>query len=103
MRTAIAAAVAALFLAGPVLAAAGETPAAAQGEAKVVIPVAGMHCGGCAQNVDKAVTALSGVKSSDTDVDKAETTVTYDAGKVKVDAIRKAIEKAGYKPGAPKA
>ncbi|BDG04537.1 heavy-metal-associated domain-containing protein [Anaeromyxobacter oryzae] len=102
MRTFVAAAVAALFLSVPVLAAAGEAPAAARADAKVVIPVSGMHCGGCAANIDKAVTALQGVKSADTDIDKAQTVVTYDASKVEVAAIVKAIEKAGYKPGTPK-
>lgn len=101
MKTFLAALVAASFLAAPLVASATDAPAA-QAETKVVIPVSGMHCGSCADNVDKAVRAVAGVKSSETSLDTSATTVVYDAKQVKVDALVAAIQKAGYKPGAPK-
>jgi copper chaperone CopZ len=78
--------------------------AAAEGAtARATIPVAGMHCGGCAEHIDAALTAVPGVKSAETDIEKAQTVVVYDPAQVKPAALVKAIEEAGYKPGAAKA
>jgi copper ion binding protein len=75
--------------------------AAASGPATAVIPVKGMHCGGCTSHVTEAVKKLDGVKSVDTDLDKAQATVVFDAAKVKPDQIVAAIKSTGYEPGAP--
>lgn len=79
--------------------AAGE--AESKGQATAVIPVKGMHCGGCTSHVTEAVKKLDGVKSVATDLDKAQATVVFDAAKVKPDQIVAAIKSTGYEPGTP--
>jgi Cu+-exporting ATPase len=70
--------------------------------AKAVIPVKGMHCGGCASHVNEAVQKLDGVKSVKTDLEKARTTVVYDPALLKPEQIVAAIAATGYEPGKPK-
>ena len=76
--------------------------AAQAATAQAVIPVKGMHCGGCAAHVNEAVQKLEGVKSVDTSLEKASTTVVYDPAKVKPEQIVAAIAGTGYEPGTPK-
>jgi copper ion binding protein len=75
--------------------------AAAAAGTTAVIPVKGMHCGGCVGTVTDAVKKLDGVKSVDTDLEKAQTTVVFDAAKVKPEQIVAAIAATGYEPGKP--
>jgi copper ion binding protein len=70
--------------------------------AKAVIPVKGMHCGGCVSHVNEAVQKLDGVKSVNTDLEKARTTVVFDPARVKPEQIVAAIAETGYEPGKPK-
>ncbi|MGQ3027834.1 MAG: heavy-metal-associated domain-containing protein [Ferrovibrionaceae bacterium] len=56
------------------------------------LEVSGMTCGGCARSVTRAVQAVPGV--SQVAVDLAAATVTVEGGAP--DAIRAAIERAGY-------
>jgi copper ion binding protein len=78
-------------------------PAKAKGAtATAVIPVKGMECGGCVSHVNEAVRKLDGVKSVDTDLDKASTTVVYDPARLKPEQIVAAIAETGYQPGTPK-
>ena len=54
---------------------------------------------GCARKVVKSLTAVSGVKSADADVDAKTVTVTPEADKTpSPKAMWEAIENAGYKP-----
>ncbi len=76
--------------------------ARAAASATAVIPVKGMSCGGCVSHVNEAVKKLAGVKSVDTDLDKAQTTVVFDPAKLKPEQIVAAIAETGYEPGAPK-
>jgi copper chaperone len=101
----------AAFVAAALLAlstrAAEPTPAApakavVPASATAVIPVKGMHCGGCVNHVNEAVKKLDGVKSVDTSLEKARTTVVFDPAKVKPEQIVGAITESGYEPGAPK-
>ena len=75
--------------------------AAVPASATAVIPVKGMHCGGCVNHVNEAVKKLDGVKSVETDLAKEQTTVVFDPAKVKPDQIVAAIAKSGYEPGTP--
>jgi copper chaperone len=75
--------------------------ATAAGAATAVIPVKGMTCGGCVAHVNEALQKIDGVKSVDTNLDDARTTVVYDPAKVKPERIVKAIAAAGYEPGKP--
>ena len=64
-------------------------------------------CGMCADNIEKAVGGVEGVRSVTVDLDKHTAHVTYDAGKANIAAIENAIVKAGYaandKPADPAA
>jgi copper chaperone len=70
-------------------------------EATTVIPVKGMSCGGCVAHVNEGLRKVVGVKSVTTDLEKAQTTVVYDAAKVKPDKLVAAIAETGYEPGKP--
>lgn len=74
---------------------------AAAATATAVIPVKGMSCGGCVAHVNEEVGKVPGVKSVDTSLDDARTTVVYDPAKVSPEQLAKAIAKAGYEPGKP--
>ncbi len=63
----------------------------------VTIPIGGMTCAACAQRVEKAVGRLDGVVSASVNLATEKATVTYDPQRVRVSAIREAIEKAGYR------
>jgi copper chaperone len=103
MKTAIAFAVAACLLAAPAArAAAPAAPAAAAtADARVTIPVGGMTCGGCVNNVSGKLQAVEGVKSVAVDLEKKQAVVTYDAAKCSPEALAAAITAAGFEPGAP--
>lgn len=61
-----------------------------------VLNVEGMSCMHCANAVKKSVGSLAGVGKVDVDLEKKKVNVEYDQEKVKLDAIKKAIEEAGY-------
>jgi copper ion binding protein len=104
MKTA-AALIAASLLAIP-LARAAEPAAkpaveAKAGDATVTIPVGGMTCGGCVNNVGGKLRAVPGVKSVDVNLDAKRAVVTYDAAKATVKALTDAITDAGFEAGTP--
>lgn len=61
-----------------------------------VFRVPGMSCGHCRMAITQAVKAVAGVAEVAVDLGTKEVTVTYDPGKATPDAIRAAIEEAGY-------
>jgi len=65
--------------------------------AKVTIPIGGMTCAACAKRIEKAVGKLEGVASTSVNFATEKATVTYDPQKIRLSAIKAAIEKAGYK------
>lgn len=63
------------------------------------IKVNGMHCANCKAAVEKAVSAISGVKSAKVDLDKKE--LYYEEDKnmpIALDIIMGAIHDLGYEP-----
>lgn len=56
----------------------------------------GMHCSSCSMLVTMNIEDLNGVQSVSCDHATGKTVVTYDSERVTTDAIRKAIEAAGY-------
>ena len=58
------------------------------------IGIEGMSCGHCVGAVRKALTEVDGVIVEQVAVGSA--TVTYDPAKTSLDAVSKAVEKAGY-------
>ncbi len=63
----------------------------------VTIPIGGMTCAACAQRIGKVVGKLEGVEEATVNFATEKATVTYDPQKVRLSAIKGAIEKAGYK------
>jgi copper ion binding protein len=55
-----------------------------------------MSCGHCKAAVEGELNKLSGVESSNADVDKGAVAVRYDASRVSADDLRGAVEEAGY-------
>jgi copper chaperone len=55
-----------------------------------------MSCGHCEAAVEGELNKLSGVKSSNADVDKGKVEVAYDEGTVTTEDLKGAIEEAGY-------
>jgi copper chaperone len=63
-----------------------------------VVPVRGMHCGGCERTVRSAVEGVPGVGSARADFVAEEVEVTFDPGQTDLDAIRAAVRAAGFIP-----
>ena len=55
-----------------------------------------MSCGHCKAAVEGELNKLSGVESSNADVEKGLVEVRYDEGRVSAGQLEGAIEKAGY-------
>ncbi|HSG77415.1 MAG TPA: heavy metal-associated domain-containing protein [Burkholderiales bacterium] len=63
----------------------------------VRLGIEGMTCAGCVNSVTRVLTALPGVAQADVSLTKARAKVTYDPAHTSVEAIKQAIERAGYK------
>jgi len=66
---------------------------------KVELKVLGMACGGCSAAVEKALRNLEGVASARVDLAKKTAYVDYDAEKLALEDLKKAVSNAGYKIG----
>lgn len=60
------------------------------------IPVGGMTCMGCVASVKRVLGGIGGIAGAEVTLDPAQAIVTYDAGKVNLQAIKTAISDAGY-------
>lgn len=58
--------------------------------------VTGMSCGHCATSVREEVSDIPGVTAVEVDLDSGEVAIDSD-GPVEVDAIKTAVEEAGYR------
>lgn len=63
---------------------------------KTTIQVEGMMCEHCENRVQQALQALKGVKASKASSANGNVEVEYEEGLVKEEALRQAIEDAGY-------
>lgn len=63
---------------------------------EVTIKVDGMSCGACVKNVTGVLSALVGVEGAQVSLEQGSATVRFDPTKVSVDALRAAIEDAGF-------
>lgn len=61
-----------------------------------VVPVKGMTCMGCVSSVKSVLGSLAGVTQAEVSLEKAQATVSYDAAKTSLQAIKAAITDAGY-------
>lgn len=77
--------------------------AGAQATETGTLKVSGMHCGACAETVEKAAKKMDGVATVKASQPDGTATVTYDPVKTTLDAIAKAINaKTPFKAEAPK-
>jgi copper chaperone len=60
------------------------------------LKVQGMTCGGCVASVTRVLKATPGVADAVVRLDARDATVTYDPARTGPDALRSAIENAGY-------
>ena len=72
-----------------------DTDAAAIAEGRASIKVKGMHCEDCNEAIVTQVKKVEGVRSVTADFKSGTAQVTFEAG-TSMQAISKAIEKAGY-------
>jgi copper chaperone len=63
----------------------------------VELKVEGMDCQGCVKSVTRMLHGVAGVAEVDVSLDRARARVTYDPAKAKVEDLKRAIERAGYK------
>lgn len=63
---------------------------------EVTIKVEGMSCGGCVKNVTGVLQALAGVEAVQVSLEQATAMVRHDPAKVSVEALRAAVEGAGF-------
>ena len=58
--------------------------------------ITGMGCEACVKRVEKAVGSIDGVRKAVVDLASETLSVDYDDGKVSLEALRNAVEEAGY-------
>lgn len=63
---------------------------------ETTIKVEGMSCGGCVKNVTGVLTALDGVEAAQVSLEQGNAQVRFDPAKVSVEALRAAVEDAGF-------
>jgi len=61
-----------------------------------LIKVGGMSCQGCVKNITTVLTALEGVASAEVSLEAAEAKVSFDPARVSREALKGAIEDAGF-------
>lgn len=59
--------------------------------------IEGMTCASCAQRIEKVTKKIEGVSTSNVNLATEKLTIDFDEGKVSVQDIQNAVEKAGYK------
>lgn len=64
--------------------------------AKVEIVVGGMSCGMCQSAVQEALSGVNGVAEATVDLEGGRATVVFDEGTTSLDALRAAVEDAGF-------
>ena len=63
----------------------------------IELKVEGMDCEGCVKSVTRMLSGVPGVQKVDVSLAQASAKVTYDPGRADVAAMKKAVERAGYK------
>lgn len=60
------------------------------------LTVDGMHCGGCSGRLKKALEATPGIGSTAIDLPTKQVTVDFDSARLSTDAIKQAVQDAGF-------
>lgn len=63
----------------------------------VELKVEGMDCEGCVKSVTRMLSGVPGVREVQVSLAQASAKVTYDPAQASVAAMKKAVERAGYK------
>lgn len=63
---------------------------------RVRLGIVGMTCANCSARVERALRRLPGVVTASVNLATEQASVTFEPGKVDVDALRRAVEEAGY-------
>ncbi len=63
---------------------------------KTTLKLTGMTCASCAQNIEKALNKIEGVKKATVNFALEKATIEYDSGKTNVEAFENAIKGIGY-------
>ena len=63
---------------------------------QVKLQVEGMTCGGCVKSIQNALNEQNGINTAIADLDNATVEVEYDSALIAADAIKAAIESAGF-------
>jgi Cu+-exporting ATPase len=73
------------------------------GNGDLLLPIEGMTCASCVQRVEKALTKVAGVLEANVNLATEQAHVRFDPAQADIQHLRVAVEKAGYKVGAPPA
>ena len=65
---------------------------------KVTIPIGGMTCAACAARIERQLNKTEGVIEASVNYATEKATVTFNTDKARLSDLKKAVEKAGYKP-----
>jgi copper chaperone len=63
------------------------------------IKVSGMSCGGCVKSVTNVLQALPGVAKAEVSLEQGEARIDYEAGRVSLDDMKRAVVEAGFEAG----
>ncbi|MCL2001133.1 MAG: heavy metal translocating P-type ATPase, partial [Planctomycetes bacterium] len=67
-----------------------------RGQGEATLPIGGMSCAACAARIEKVLKRLDGLHTASVNYAAEKAVVSYDQGKLRLSAIKEAIEKAGY-------
>ena len=65
-------------------------------QTKTTLRITGMHCAGCASNVEKFLRAVDGVIDANVNLATEKAFVTYDAAVATIDDLKQAVRNSGY-------
>ena len=63
---------------------------------KANLKISGMTCGGCVSSVNRVISALDGVVKAEVSLEKQDAVVDYDAAKLNLEQIKRAVTEAGF-------
>jgi Cu+-exporting ATPase len=74
-------------------------PVAEEPTGELSFPIEGMTCASCVRRVEKALTKVPGVQEASVNLATERASVVFDPAQAGIDALRAAVEKAGYTVG----
>lgn len=63
---------------------------------ETILPISGMHCGGCVNSVKSVLSALPGVERVEVTLDPGQAIVFYDESRLDRSALVQAVGEAGF-------